>query len=120
MATANTTPTFYAAIRGTNWGDNDFALSWGPFAPQGAVFWQILTAGANNTIAPFAGVVINTMLLIVPPASNSQTYTLKGVAGDTGVPMIGNYATVAPFSVSNPLVINLAAGSNKLFQFIVL
>lgn len=51
-----------------------------------------LSSGAN-TITPPTGAVAVT---IIPPDNNSQTMTLKGVTGDTGIAL----ALTAPCSIS--------------------
>ncbi len=56
-----------------------------------------LASGANTITAPTAGTV-PTALTIIPPAGNLQTITLKGVTGDTGVPL----------HLTDPFVISLA------------
>lgn len=45
---------------------------------------KTLAAGANTITVPTAGKV-PTAVTIVPPADNTQSVTLKGVTGDTGV-----------------------------------
>jgi hypothetical protein len=44
-----------------------------------------LASGANTITAPVAAVA--TRLTIVPPAGNALLITLKGVGGDTGIPL---------------------------------
>lgn len=46
-----------------------------------------LTTGANTISAPVISGIVVTGLMIVPPAGNTQLLTLKGVTGDTGVPI---------------------------------
>ena len=43
-------------------------------------------AGANTVTVPTGGSTV-TAVTIIPPAGNVQTITLKGVTGDTGVPL---------------------------------
>lgn len=50
----------------------------------GAVEIKTLAAGAN-TITPPAGGTTAKACTIIPPAGNTQSITLKGVTGDTGV-----------------------------------
>lgn len=44
-----------------------------------------LSSGANTLTAPVAAVA--TRLTIIPPSGNTILMTLKGVTGDTGVPL---------------------------------
>lgn len=48
---------------------------------------QTLAAGANTITAPVVSGVVVTGLLIIPPAGNVVGMTLKGVTGDSGIPM---------------------------------
>ena len=45
-----------------------------------------LASGANTLTAPTGGTTPK-CLIIIPPPGNTQTLTLKGVTGDTGVAM---------------------------------
>jgi hypothetical protein len=45
-----------------------------------------LAAGANTITPPGGGATI-VAVRIIPPAGNTQLITLKGVTGDTGVPL---------------------------------
>lgn len=51
---------------------------------SGSVTMHTLASGANTITAPTGGSVLS-CATIKPPASNTQTLTLKGVTGDTGV-----------------------------------
>ena len=53
-------------------------------AAPGNVETKTLASG-NNTITPPAGGTTPVQVLIIPPAGNTATLTLKGVNGDTGV-----------------------------------
>lgn len=55
-----------------------------------------LASGANTITVPTG----STMVIIVPPTTNTQTMTLKGVTGDTGIAL----------DVAKPFVLSLAAG----------
>lgn len=46
-----------------------------------------LAAGTNTITPPVAGGTTPQAVTIIPPVGNAQTITLKGVAGDTGVPL---------------------------------
>jgi len=67
-----------------------------------------LAMGANTITAPVAAAP--TRLTIQPPSGNTQLITLKGVAGDTGVPIHKTDPTsVALDSSVTTLVLNAAA-----------
>lgn len=53
-------------------------------ASPGSVTLHTLASGANTITAPTGGST-PVAATIVPPAGNTQTLTLKGVTGDTGV-----------------------------------
>ena len=60
-----------------------------------------LSAGANTITAPaVTGIAATAAVLIIPPAGNIVTITLKGVTGDTGVPLNPNYPSL--IAVPNP------------------
>lgn len=46
-----------------------------------------LAMGANTVTAPVVVGLVITGLTIIPPAGNTHLMTLKGVTGDTGVPL---------------------------------
>lgn len=46
-----------------------------------------LASGANTITPPTGGGSTPTGVLIIPPSTNSQTLTAKGVIGDTGIPL---------------------------------
>lgn len=46
-----------------------------------------LTAGVNIIIPPTVSGIVNTGVMIVPPAGNTILITLKGAGGDTGIPL---------------------------------
>lgn len=54
-------------------------------APGAGAFRQVLVLGTNPITLP-TGFTINGVD-IIPPAGNTTSITLKGVAGDTGVPL---------------------------------
>lgn len=60
----------------------------------------VTLAIGNNTISvPVVSGLDATALTIIPPAGNVNTIILKGVAGDTGIPL----------HLTDPLVISLAS-----------
>jgi hypothetical protein len=48
---------------------------------------QSLALGANTITAPVVSGIVVTALTIIPPPGNTHLITLKGVTGDTGVPL---------------------------------
>jgi hypothetical protein len=66
---------------------------------------QIITlaVGANTITAPASGTT-PTALTIIPPAGNATAVTLKGVSGDTGIPI----------HLTDSLTISLASGFTSL------
>lgn len=66
----------------------------------GGIEIKTLSAGANTITIPTGGSTV-TAVTIVPPSGNAQTLTLKGVTGDTGVPL----------HLTDPSTIALASGT---------
>src|SRR5213592_4244415 len=70
-----------------------------------------LASGANTITAPVAAVA--TRLTIVPPALNTNLLTLKGVSGDTGIPLhLTDPTSIGINTTVVTLVINAAAITN--------
>lgn len=46
-----------------------------------------LALGANTITAPVVSGLVVTGLMIIPPSGNTSLITLKGVTGDTGIPI---------------------------------
>lgn len=73
---------------------------------------QNLAAGANTINAPGGGTV-PTSVTIIPPAGNVNLLTLKGIAGDTGIPIHKtDPTTIALDSSFASFVLNAAAITN--------
>lgn len=53
-----------------------------------------LANGANTITVPTG----STMCVFVPPSTNTQTLTLKGISGDTGIAMAVNKPALIPLS----------------------
>lgn len=68
-----------------------------------------LTTGANTITLP-TGVGTIKNALIIPPTGNSQTLTLKGVTGDTGVPLSPTAPTLLSFPASPSATFCITAG----------
>lgn len=117
MAAAAITPTFLAAVRSAVGGDLDIQVSWASFVPQGYVHQAALTqAGFTSVVLPTAP---TKLIVIVPPPANVQAVTLKGITGDTGIPLSASEATIL-CTTTTTLGLALAAGSNQIFTFCVL
>jgi hypothetical protein len=59
---------------------------------------QVVLAAGNNTLTPPSGTL---KAVIIPPTGSTNGKTLKGVAGDTGIPM----------SLTEPTVLSFPAGA---------
>lgn len=76
----------------------------------GEVVIQSLILGANTITAPVVSGLVVTGLMIIPPSGNTSLMTLKGVTGDTGVPIHKTDPTsLALDTTFVSLVINAAA-----------
>ena len=70
---------------------------------------KVLAAGANTISAPTGGTV-PVAVTIIPPAGNTNLITLKGIAGDTGVPLHKtDPTTIALDTTFASFVLNAAA-----------
>lgn len=54
-------------------------------ASPAAITVQALSSGANTITVPSSTGVTPVAVTIVPPVGNTQSLTLKGVSGDTGI-----------------------------------
>lgn len=71
---------------------------------------QSLILGANTITAPVVSGLIVTGLTIVPPSGNTSLITLKGVAGDTGIPLhLTDPSSISLDTTFVSLVLNAAA-----------
>jgi hypothetical protein len=69
-----------------------------------------LVSGDNTITAPVVSGLVVTGLMIIPPAGNVNLITLKGVTGDTGVPLhLTDPTSLALNTTFVSLVINAAA-----------
>lgn len=84
MAT-NATRTITIAYTGDVNGTETLAAAANAVTP-GSVTIHTLSAGDNTITVPTGGSTVKGAT-IVPPAGNAQQITLKGVGGDTGVPI---------------------------------
>lgn len=79
-------------------------------ASPGGVSVYTLAAGANTITLPTDDTTV-TGATIVPPSDNTQTLTLKGVTGDTGVSISPTDPTSIAFSTVPPASFVLTAGA---------
>ena len=71
---------------------------------------QSLVMGANTITAPVVSGLVVTGLMIIPPSGNTSLMTLKGVTGDTGIPLhLTDPTSLALDTTFVSLVINAAA-----------
>ena len=69
-----------------------------------------LILGANTITAPVVSGVVITGLMIIPPAGNTSLIILKGVTGDTGIPLhLIDPTSLALDTTFVSLVLNAAA-----------
>lgn len=92
---ASATITFNATVTGLPTGSKTVSIPVTAAAPIDASNIQTLASGFN-VITPPTG---TTMVCIIPPVGNVITITLKGVTGDTGIPL----------SLTNPTWLSLPA-----------
>jgi len=117
------TATVTVAVVGTGFasGQVNEQFSWANTTASEQVTSQTLNGGANTITVP---TLVNQAIgvVIIPPSTNTQTLTLKGVTGDTGVPISRTNPTTIPFdSASPPANFCLTAGGTVtgcLFRWI--
>jgi len=68
-----------------------------------------LTTGFNSIPFPTGGTTVKGATIIPPPA-NAQTITLKGITGDTGIPLHKTEPT--SIALENPSAFGLTVGGN--------
>lgn len=82
----------------------------------GTSYLTSLTTG-NNTITPPTGGSVPNSVTITPPAGNTQTITLKGVSGDTGISLHKtNPCTITLFDPTSTFVL-VAGGAITGMRF---
>lgn len=76
---------------------------------------------AKQTINGFSAVSVPSgasAVLIIPPTANTNTITLKGITGDTGVALSKVYPTAIAFDTSPPSTIGITTGASTAIQFV--
>lgn len=76
---------------------------------------QPLTTGANTVTVPTGGFTVNGVM-IVPPVTSVITKTLKGVSGDTGIPINTTQPTMLGLNGATSFVI--VTSGNETVQFV--
>lgn len=79
-------------------------------ASPGSVTLHTLASGPNTITLPTGGSTV-TCATIVPPAGNTQTLTLKGVTGDTGVPLHLTDPSAVTMAAANTTFVLTAGGT---------
>jgi len=76
----------------------------------GEAIIQTLASGPNTITAPVVSGLVITGLTIIPPTANTNLITLKGVGGDTGIPLhLTDPTSIALNTTFVSLVLNAAA-----------
>jgi hypothetical protein len=77
---------------------------------SGEVDIVTLSPGANTITAPVVSGLVVTGLTVIPPAGNISLITLKGVSGDTGIPLhLTDPVSLSLDTTFTSLVLNAAA-----------
>jgi len=71
-----------------------------------------LTSGNNTITVPTGGSSVATGCLIIPPSGNTNTVTLKGVNGDTGISLHRTNPTFVGLNAVSSFVLNVLHASN--------
>lgn len=95
----------------------------GPISVTGVAYAahaQVLASGFNTVTVPQLPVPVG--VIIIPPSTNTQTVTLKGITGDTGIRLHKTAPTMLTFdSAGVPTSLGLTAGAGItdpfLFQY---
>lgn len=79
-----------------------------------------VAVGTNTTITVPTTPSQATGVIIIPPTTNTNTLTLKGVAGDTGIAISPTAPTFIPFATAPPVsfVLNASSSTNILFWWV--
>ena len=77
----------------------------------GAITLHSLAAGDNTITAPVSAGITVRGACILPPAGNAAAITLKGVGGDTGIPLSKLDPTSLAFEAGAPATFILNAGA---------
>jgi hypothetical protein len=111
MAAADTTATLSCPVRGDDTGDYDVLVQWAITAPT-LYTNPILIASGNNAISPGINGITFQLLVIIPPAAAlTDTWSLRGVNGDTGLNIaVPGVQILSGINLTPGLVLNAAGG----------
>lgn len=111
MAASDTTASLSIPVRGDGAGDYDVFVQWAITAPTLYVN-PILIASGNNTISPGVnGPTFQLLVIVAPDDALTDTWSLRGVSGDTGVAIAEpGILILGGVSLSPALLLNAAAG----------
>jgi hypothetical protein len=107
MAMSNTTTVSYS-ISGNNFGGA------GPVYSASVVNAAAQPPGSVNLASGFNSVTVPATALgvvIVPPSGNASSITLKGVTGDTGIPINPNAPTMLSWTAAQVGTVGITAGA---------
>ena len=97
-------------ISGEPEGTSDVSLTWTITAGVSDAF-VFTTETGNQTVTVPTG---TTMVIVVPPTTNAQAITAKGVGADTGFQVSKTKPTVIAWETGSSFVLNLAAAVSGL------
>lgn len=112
--------TAYYNLVGNNPGESvDYQL-FNPNSP--CVVQALILSSGNNTINATSCPAITNAggVILIPPTSNIQTLTVKGVTGDAGIPISPNAPFVYTFTAGSPptsFVLNAGGGLTILLAW---
>lgn len=95
----------------------DFAVVENQTAPS-AITLLSLASGANTITVPSSSGITVKGALLIPPAGNTQTLTLKGVSGDTGVALSKTEPTFISFDTPPATFVITAGGTIAGFRIL--
>lgn len=87
-------------VSGLPEGSDTVALSWALTDAIGDVL-RGLSSGANTVSVPTG----TTLVIIIPPTTNTETITLKGVSGDTGRQISKTKPTILAWETGSDFVL---------------
>jgi hypothetical protein len=99
------TASFFCEATGLPSGTKTVSVSWTVSSPVGQTTDVDLSSGANTISVPTG----TTLVIIVPPTTNTQTLTLKGVTGDTGVQLKKTKPTILAWQTGSSFVLTAGA-----------
>jgi hypothetical protein len=94
---------------------------WSITNPLGVLLRTTIVQNNTTFVAPAAG-QLSSLVIVIPPTTNTQQWQLKGNAGDVGIPMAPALPGIfgLPNTVAPGVGIGLAAGVDQIFSMIFL